>query len=257
MKLATVLGLQASAIKGFGVSDATEFDVAAEGVRGDRDFFVIDEQDRLFSATRSGMFLPFQATWDETERRLTILRDDRLVISAVAEPTAPLVAHFYADRKCEGWSLSGPFDEWLSQTAGRPLRLIQSQQPSGGVDIEPFSLVSRASLAAVDVPGDTADTSARRFRLNMTVEAGDMPYLEETWAGGVVSVGGARLRLGGRVPRCAAVQRHPFTGEKDSPVLKRIFERRDRGPNGTLDLGVYAEVLEPGRIAVGDSLSLL
>lgn len=248
--LGHVVALQSCPVKGFGIDRPSAVEVSATGVAGDRDLFVMDADEKLFSAMQTGVFLPYRATWDATEERLTFSRDGRVEISETVVRRDPVRAHFWGERWCAGWTVGGPFDAWLSEVAGQPLRLVRAADPSGAVDVEPVTLVTTASVAAVGVTEADGD---RRFRLNLTIEATDpAPYQEDAWAGRVVRVGEAAVRIGGPVPRCAAVQRDPGGSGPDRPVLKEIFQRRGRGASGTLDLGVYAEVVTPGRVAVGD-----
>jgi uncharacterized protein YcbX len=48
---------------------------------------------------------------------------------------------------------------------------------------------------------------------------------------------------------------HPVTGEKDFDTLQVLAGYRKRGTE--LLLGVYADVVEPGRIRVGDAVEPL
>ena len=52
-----------------------------------------------------------------------------------------------------------------------------------------------------------------------------------------------------RIVRCAATEVNPDNGERDAKPMRWLREHFGHG-----DLGVYAEVLEGGRIAVGDAL---
>jgi uncharacterized protein len=256
VKLGTVVNLQVSPIKGFGINEVPILDLRSNGARGDRDFFVVDENARLLSATRTGVFLAYTAHWDPNERILAIRRDGIDVVSSRVVRATRLNAHFYADRACVGWSLEGPFDQWLSDTLGKRLHLIEAADPSGGVDYNSCTLVSQASLASLDIAEDVSvSRRARRFRLNVTLESTiDTPYIEENWSESAVLIGEATIRIAGRVPRCAAVQRDPETGASGTNVLKHIYEQRGRGLAGTLDLGVYADVIGPGLVRLGDTL---
>ncbi len=116
----------------------------------------------------------------------------------------------------------------------RPMKLDR-----GTFDSAPVSLISTRSVAAVGA-GD-----ARRFRPNLVVETdGD----EDDWVGWAVAVGGAVLRIDRRDRRCAVVSVDPDTGERDRSVLRAIARGHD------MALGVYASVVVPGRIAVGDAV---
>jgi uncharacterized protein YcbX len=110
-------------------------------------------------------------------------------------------------------------------------------------------LASRAGLHDVD---------SRRFRMTIQFR-GVAPHTEDTWRERRLRVGDAILRVGGPVPRCAAVTRNPDTGLVDLRTLHMINAYRGRQPNEFgegLNFGVYAEVLAPGTVRVGDRVAL-
>jgi uncharacterized protein YcbX len=79
---------------------------------------------------------------------------------------------------------------------------------------------------------------------------------EEAWSGRRVRMGEATLLVDDPTPRCAVPSASPDTGCRDRDVLRELLERR--GPvDGESCLGVYAEVLEPGVVRVGDEVELL
>jgi len=78
------------------------------------------------------------------------------------------------------------------------------------------------------------------------------PWAEFDWLGREIVVGETRLVVQERIDRCGATTVNPDTAERDAnPVLelKRHF--------GHVDLGVFAEVLTPGRIRAGDEIRVL
>jgi uncharacterized protein YcbX len=79
-------------------------------------------------------------------------------------------------------------------------------------------------------------------------------YAEDGWHGRRLRIGDAVIRLGQRIPRCAMTTLAPDTGEKDFDTLKVLAQHRRVGTE--LVLGVYGDVEEPGRIAVGDAVQL-
>jgi uncharacterized protein YcbX len=55
--------------------------------------------------------------------------------------------------------------------------------------------------------------------------------------------------------RCVITTQDPDTGERDFPTLHVIKQYRGLRDGRKLDFGVYADVIRPGRIAVGDPVS--
>jgi len=91
----------------------------------------------------------------------------------------------------------------------------------------------------------------RRFRANLYF-SGAPAWSELGWVGQQFLAGRARLKIVKRIPRCPATQVNPDTAERDADPVREI-----RAAFGHPDLGVYAEVIEGGEIAVGDALELL
>ena len=60
-----------------------------------------------------------------------------------------------------------------------------------------------------------------------------------------------RLKVVKRIVRCAATEVDPATGIRDLPIPRTIMDTY-----GHVDCGVYAEVIEGGPIAVGDSVQV-
>jgi len=58
------------------------------------------------------------------------------------------------------------------------------------------------------------------------------------------------------VPRCATTTRSPETGRRDFDTLKQVKAYRGLRQGKHIDFGVYAAVIEPGRIRVGDVAAL-
>lgn len=113
-----------------------------------------------------------------------------------------------------------------------------------------ISIISLSSLAALErAHGMRLDPL--RFRANIYVSGGP-EWADFALVGKDIQVGTARLRVWKRIVRCPATEVNPDTGERDAHpprVLREHF--------GHADLGVQAEVLEGGRIAVGDALEAL
>ena len=78
----------------------------------------------------------------------------------------------------------------------------------------------------------------------LIIYSGLEAFAEDGWEGAELAAGSARLRVGGPVPRCAAVQRHPDDPGGKLDTLRRLRVIRGVQPSElgrTLNLGVYAE----------------
>ena len=136
-------------------------------------------------------------------------------------------------------------DPALARELGHGARVIK--QSRGVFDAFPLSIMATGSVvAAGELVGGTLDP--RRFRPNLLVEAD--AFAEEGWLGRELRVGGVRVRVDERDPRCAIVNVDPDTAERDPSILRAIAQER------ASCLGVYASVVEGGRVAEDDALYL-
>jgi len=139
-------------------------------------------------------------------------------------------------------------DQVLAAELGHGARVIK--QSRGVFDELPLSLITTQTVAALGSMVD-ADLDIRRFRPNLVVEAsGDSPFKEDDWIGGVLRVGGVSLRMDKRDKRCVMVNVDPVTSLRDPAILRAIARNREAC------LGVYGSTVEPGRVAVGDPVSI-
>jgi uncharacterized protein YcbX len=139
-------------------------------------------------------------------------------------------------------------DPALAEELGHGARVIK--QGRGIFDELPLSLISTRTIAALgSMVGSELDV--RRFRPNLVVEAtGDTAFPEDEWIGAVLRVGGMTMRLDKRDKRCVVVNVDPVTSERDPAILRAIAQERQAC------LGVYGSTVEPGRVAVGDPVSI-
>jgi uncharacterized protein len=249
--LGSVALLSTTAVKGFGLRHPRQLRLTAAGADGDRGFLVADEGDHCLSVTASAAFLPF---WAELvpDGPLRFGRGDEVVLAAEPAPGAAVRVHLFGERYVDGHEVTGPWAEFLSDLAGQPVRLVRAADPAH--DVHPVTMVSRASVAALGTEQDGSPLDVRRFRMLVTLDGPDA-FGEDDWRGTRVEVGSATLEVGGPVPRCAAVQRHPESPERDQNALRMINDVRgpQLGEMGRgLHLGTYAEVVAPGTVAVGD-----
>jgi uncharacterized protein len=256
----TVTRLQVTAVKGFQVRELTEATFTPDGVPGDRAFAVVDERDEVLTVGRTAAFLPFWSSLAVDEDLLTIGRGDDILMSRQVATGQSLRVHFFGDRYGIGELVLGPWREFLSDLAGKDVRLVRTSGPLGGYDVHPVTLVSEASVNALGQDADGASLDGRRFRMTMTLDG--LPAFGEDALQGrklVVGRGGCSILVGGPVKRCAAVQRHPTGLPLRVNTLGRINDIRGIGDSELgrgLNLGAYGVVASPGRVSAGDRVRI-
>lgn len=252
-----VTRLSTTPVKGFALHHPPSVELDGAGAVGDRDFFLVDSRNRLLSISRTGAFAAWTASFDDGAATLTFTSPDGVEVAGPVVPGRLVVADFYGDHTVSGHVVDGPWAEAFTEAAGEPVRLIKATHPGSGSDEHPVTLLADESVAAL-AEHAAVPVDVRRFRMLIGF-AGTPPHSEEEWRHRTLRVGTAVLRVGGPVPRCNGVTRHPDTGVSDLRTLHLISEVRGRRSNefgDGLNLGAYAEVVVGGVVRVGDALHL-
>ena len=183
--------------------------------------------------------------FDARTGELTIEHAGLLVVQArlTESPGCRAVSEFLAD--------------FLGPAVEGPLRIVEApghafadarKKPNATTD-KYVSLINLASIAALEAVVPAA-VDPLRFRANVHLDR--VPAWSELgWIGSEIALGGARLRVIAAITRCAATQVNPATAERDLDILSAL----QRGFGHNL-MGVYAEVVTGGDIAVGDELAV-
>ncbi len=237
-------------VKSLELQHPDEIELEPFGVARDRRFYLIREDGRLLAGLHHGPLALVRADWEPEPDRLTVTFPDGRVVDGAVELAEPALTDFWGHR-VEGRLVAGPWGDALSDYAGRSVRLVKADVPAGGVDIEPLTLVSSESVAELARQAGLESVDARRFRMLLELE-GFAPHEEDTWRGRRVRLGEAVVEIGGPVARCATTTRDPSTGQRDLDTLREIAAYRGKRDGKKIDFGVYAQVVRPGRVRVGD-----
>ena len=253
-----VTRLSTTPVKGLALHHPESIDADENGAVGDRLFFLADDTPALVSIAKTGALVGVTATYDESSRWLTFVAEGEVIAEGEASPGPEVSPDFFAFRLAPGRLVPGPWDGVLSDLAGRHLRLVMGSDALRGHDVEPLTLLSTASIAALSAQADEP-VDARRFRMLIEFSS-DEPHVEDGWDGRLLRVGESELEVGGPVQRCAGTTRNPDSGRVDLRTLQLIGDYRGRQESVFglgFNFGVYARCRFPGTIRVGDPVELL
>lgn len=129
------------------------------------------------------------------------------------------------------------------------------------VDFAPLHLLSTSTLARIAELSPRGTVELHRYRPNLVIRTAASGFTENDWAGRELRVGSdLAVRVMARTPRCAIPTLEHGDLPRDVDALRvpaahnRISPMEDLGPQPCV--GVYAQVLRPGRIQVGDVVRL-
>jgi uncharacterized protein YcbX len=144
-------------------------------------------------------------------------------------------------------------DEPLPDLSAFPPEIIEFESPPGTYyDVHPLLLMSTSALRSLAEALPDSAVDVRRFRPSVVVDTGDaVGHPERDWIGRRVRLGDATVEVVGGCPRCVMVTREIDASlPQDRRILRHVV--RDLGQ----DVGVYATVVDPGRVEVGGGVEL-
>jgi len=208
--------------------DALSFD--RRGVERDREWALVDAEGALASGKPTTRFRKVPGLLRHAGRLngdvpLIVLEDGRQAPVDSAE-----AARLVEEIAGPGWAL-------------------QREEAVPHFDAGAVHLVTSATLATLSAAARWA-VSVERLRPNVLIELSGEGFPEDGWVEGTLELGSARLRVTNRVVRCVMVnhRRPGLRARRD--VLKLV------GSLNQACAGVYADVLVPGEVRVGDPVSL-
>lgn len=244
---ARVARINVTPVKSLRLDHPDAIELGPDGAREDRRFLLVDDAPRLYNGKRDTTLVRTSASWDAATRLLGLTLPDGAVVQGEVVPGAPTLVEVYG-RLVRGRIIEGPWADALSDLVGRSLTLVERDDGAWATDSRPATLVSHASLGKIDGDG-------RRFRMLFELD-GLEAHGEDAWRNRRVRIGETTLLVGDPTPRCAVPSASPDTGVRDRDVLRELNEQR--GPiDGEPCMGVYAEVLEPGMVRVGDAVEVV
>jgi uncharacterized protein YcbX len=250
--VASVARLSIAPVKGLALQHPDEIELGPNGVPDNRLFLFVDEDDRRYGLIRDGRLQLIKAAYADGRLRLEV--PDGTVVEDEVRVNGPLRTDMY-NRQLDVGLVDGPWNEPVSAFIGRPLRLARAAAAGNSVDRPrgPVSLVSQASLDELARHAGADAVDSRRFRMLVGID-GVAAHEEDEWLGREVRIGETRVRFLGQVDRCAITTQNPDTGTVDLGTLRTIKEYRGLRDGKALDFGIYGEVVEPGRIRLGDTV---
>jgi hypothetical protein len=159
--------------------------------------------------------------------------------------------------------------EMLSAWLGRPVRLERAGvrdgrpailgeedgtflgRPGGFFDSSAVHLLTTSTLAHLGALHPEGRFDERRFRPNVLIDGAGQGPVEQGWIGRRARAGDAVLEITKACSRCVMTTSEQADLPKDRDILRTVA--REAGN----ETGVYARVLEPGWVGLGDTVEAI
>jgi uncharacterized protein YcbX len=245
----TVARINVTPVKGLGLLHPEEVELTERGVESNRRYYLIQGW-RLYNGKDHGQLV--RITPEAQNGALTLRFPDGREVAGEVELGEAVRTNFWG-RPVTGRLVLGPWSDAISDYAAESVHLVRTDEPGAGCDVHVGTAVSRASCERL---GEElgAEVDGRRFRMLFELD-GTAAHEEDTWER--VQIGQAIVRVAGPVPRCAVTTQDPDTGVRTLDTLAGIKSYRGLRDGKKLDFGVYFDVVEPGRVRVGDAVQPL
>jgi hypothetical protein len=217
--------------------------------------------DRRFAVENGPIgFDPATPAYFPKQRFLMLMRNERLArldtrfddaSNVLTVHEGPRVAARGDLTEAEGrQKIEGFFATFCADELRGPPRILHAPGHSfSDVARKVVSIINLASVHALEAAVG-ASVDPLRFRGNVYL-AGWPAWHELDLVGEEIAIGeSARLKVVKRIVRCAATNVDPQTGARDLAIPDTLMRTY-----GHSDCGVYAEVIAPGEIAIGNSVS--
>ncbi|HTJ28785.1 MAG TPA: MOSC N-terminal beta barrel domain-containing protein [Candidatus Limnocylindria bacterium] len=269
MSVAKVVGLWRYPVKSMGGESCTSTGVDERGLLGDRAYALVDTESGKIASAKNprlwGRLLTCAARYAEPpglnghaarvemelpdgsrlfgddadlERHLSTVLGRAIRFSSTA-PRRPVLEEYWPD---------------IEDLANRDALTDEAMPSETFFDCAKVHLLTTNTLAALRAAEPASSFGVDRFRPNILLEAPgeERAYAEDAWVGANVRIGAdVVLRITGPAPRCVMTTLARPGWNADLGVLRAAAKHH--GAN----VGVYADVVRSGTIALGDSLAVV
>lgn len=137
--------------------------------------------------------------------------------------------------------------------AHRDVVTDEAMPPGTFFDLAILHLLTTSTLDVLRALYPAGRFEPRRFRPNLIVDtAGQHGFVENDWIGKTLAIGReVKIQITGPCPRCVMTTLAQGDLPKDPGILKTAAKHNE------VRVGVYASVVEPGRIRLNDSVRII
>jgi uncharacterized protein YcbX len=260
----TVSSLWRYPVKSMAGEELNAVDVTASGLRGDRAYALVDTASGKVGSAKNvrrfGELLKYQAkfvTQPESEGVVPAVR------ITLPDAQVAVAAAFGSQVSLRSTAPDGLMLEFAPGTLGGKYAKVTEVPVAGAAprgtlfDYACVHILTTSALQRLREAYPEGQFSVERFRPNIAVDcAGESGFVENSWVGHTLAIGReVILRVSIPCPRCVMTTLPRLDLSHDPKILRIAVQlnTQNLGDFGNLPcVGVYADVVKPGRIRHGD-----
>lgn len=236
--IATIKGLYLYPVKSMRGVSVSEAHLGLNGLYGDRRYAFVRQE----FASWSGF--PWMTG---REKPQIILYEPRFEGTPTHDDDPPIIVRTPSG---DEYDIEDPrLCDQLTREYGHPIFLFKSKR--GNFDSQHLSIFSLTTAQYLEAESESP-IDPRQFRANLYIEPAEAtPFVEEEWVGRVLQLGDdALVGVTKKDSRCMMINLNPETAVQNPKVLRTVARNHNE------QVGIYANVLAPGVIRVGDAITL-
>jgi uncharacterized protein YcbX len=267
--MARVIELSYYPVKGCAGVSAREALLTPAGLAHDRSFMVVSEEGGYRSQRRDPRLALIRPAVSDDGGRLTLRAPDAESLDLAVDTSGARRAVDLFGTAYQGIDQGDTAAAWLSDVLGVRSRLVRVPPEhdrvtdgripgtSGYADSCALHVLSRATLALLNrklAERGAAPLLMNRFRPNIVIDGWDEPHTEDRahrLTTGTAELGYAKLAI-----RCAVTLVEQESGRRAGPEPLRTLAGYRRATEGGVAFGAKLSVLRPGRVSVGDDVTV-
>jgi uncharacterized protein YcbX len=278
MSTTMVSSLRRYPVKSMSGEELASIETTSSGFRGDRAYALIDTATGTVGSAkgvkRFGALLKWHATFLNEPTgdgvvppvRITspdgrsFVSDGNDATTALSDAFGPSIA--LRSKPPEGLRLQFDAGTLGGKHAYRTSLPLASAAPGTFFDLAAVHIITTSTLRSLKEANFGKTVDVGRFRPNVIADSGDdSGFVENGWVGRTLHIGqDAVVRVSWVCPRCIMPTLAQGDLAADPKLLRTIAQHNlvNLGDYGRLPCaGIYADVLKPGRIGLGDRIRIL
>jgi len=278
MSAFTISSLWRYPVKSMAGEELNTVEVTASGLRGDRAYALVDATNGKVGSAKNvrrfGQLLKYRAqfvTQPESEGAVPPVRitlpDGTTLNSEESDGQTALAAAFGSQVSLRSTAPDGLMLEFAPGTLGGKYATatevpVAGAAPRGTLfDYACIHILTTSTLQRLQEAYPEGRFSVQRFRPNIVVDcANESGFVENAWVGQTLAIGPELiLRVSIPCPRCVMPTLPQLDLSHDPRILRTAVQlnTQNLGDFGNLPcVGVYADVVRPGRIRCGDPVRI-
>jgi len=237
--------------------------VSENGLYNDRQFAVIDAQNRVLTARECPKLLDIEAKLEDDRISFSVGQAESITVSSIANQNNSMKVKTFGEptKVCQ---VDAVADAWFSEVLGTPCQLVklnkvnysgsaaeQTREQIGFADVSTVHLISKSSLEDLNQRLEKP-VGLNRFRPNIVVENTE-PYEEDRWK--TMEINDCLFDVYQPCSRCVVTTIDPKSGFKstDKEPLRTLSKYR-MSTEGDIHFGIYLIPRKAGSISVSNKI---